>query len=71
MFGRMLRILMFQFHWSNFSNWRYWEKTEIVRVHTQFHKRQLGVNRSASNALIKADLQKHLLLEQVTIAKLS
>ena len=54
--------------WAPFTNleWKKWEYTHIEKVHTQFLKRILGVNRSTTNALVRAELGRHSLLEQIT-----
>lgn len=46
--------------WAPFVdlNWKNWENSEIEKVHTQFLKRILDVNRSISNI-------RHSLLEQI------
>ena len=53
--------------WAPFANqeWKNWEHTPIEQVHTQFLKRILGVNRSTTNALVRAELGRHSLLEQI------
>ena len=40
-------------------------------VYTHLFKRLLGVNRSVTNAMIRAELRRHSLIEQVTTANLS
>ena len=54
--------------WAPFLNheWKTWEYTPIEKVHTQFLKRVLGVNRSTTNALVRGELGRHSLLEQIT-----
>ena len=54
--------------WAPFLNydWKKWEATSIEKVHTQFLKRILGVNRSTTNAMVRAEVGRHSLIEQIT-----
>ena len=54
--------------WGPFLNndWKSWETTQIEKIHTQFLKRILGVNRSTTNALVRCELGRHSLLEKIT-----
>ena len=54
--------------WGPFlnSDWKSWETTQIEKIHTQFLKRILGVNRSTTNALVRCELGRHSLLEKIT-----
>ena len=42
-----------------------WENGDIERAHMQFLKRILGVNRSATNILVRGELGRHTLQEEV------
>ena len=42
-----------------------WDSTEIEKVHTQFLKRILGVNRSTTNALVRSELGRHSLQDPI------
>lgn len=42
-----------------------WENNEIEKVHNQFMKRCLGVNRSTTNALVKGELGRYSLQEKI------
>ncbi len=42
----------------NFDN-KEWDKCEIEKIHTQFLKRLLGLNRSTTNALVRAELGRY------------
>ena len=42
-----------------------WDATPIERVHTQFLKRLLGVNRSTTNILARAELGRHSLQSSI------
>ena len=44
-----------------------WDKNEIEKVHTQFLKRIIGVNRSTSNAMVRGDLGRYSLQSRVTL----
>ena len=48
------------------QEWKTWDSTSIERVHTQFLKRILGVNRSTTNILVRCELGRHSLIEQIT-----
>ena len=54
--------------WGPFTNtdWEKWDSTQIEKVHTQFLKRILGVNRSTTNVLVRSELGRHSLLENIT-----
>ena len=54
--------------WGPFINndWEKWDSTQIEKVHTQFLKRILGVNRSTTNVLVRSELGRHSLLENIT-----
>ena len=53
--------------WAPFMNfdWKQWDSTQIEKIHTQFLKRLLGVNRSTTNVLIRSELGRHSLQEQI------
>ncbi len=53
------------------TDWKEWEKTSIEKVHTQFLKRLIGVNRSTTNAMVRGELGRHSLLEKVTSRNLN
>ena len=42
-----------------------WDKSSIEKVHTQFLKRLLGVNRSTTNFLVRGELGRYPLLTQI------
>ena len=42
-----------------------WDKSSIGKVHTQFLKRLLGVNRSTTNFLVRGELGRYPLLTQI------
>ena len=44
-----------------------WDNNEIEKVHTQFLKRIIGVNRSTSNAMVRGDLGRYSLQSRVTL----
>ena len=46
-------------------DWTKWDTTPIERVHTQFLKRLLGVNRSTTNVLARSELGRHSLQESI------
>ena len=43
--------------WGAYTNmdWKKWDKSKIERTHTQFLKRLLGVNRSTTNLMARAE----------------
>ena len=43
----------------------YWDKDDIEKVHTQFLKRILGVNRSTTNILVRGELGRYPLSTQI------
>ena len=47
--------------WAPFMNfdWKQWDTTQIEKIHTQFLKRLLGVNRSPTNVLIRSEFGRH------------
>ena len=53
--------------WAAYTNhdWKNWDTTEIERVHTQFLKRVLGVNRSTTNVMVRGELGRHSLQERI------
>ena len=53
--------------WAPFMNLdrKQWDTTQIEKIHTQFLKRLLGVNRSTTNVLIRSEVGRHLLQEQI------
>ena len=53
--------------WAAYTNhdWKNWDTTEIERVHTQFLKRVLGVNRSTTNFMVRGELGRHSLQERI------
>ena len=53
--------------WAPFMNldWKQWHTAHIEKIHTQFLKRLLGVNRSTTNVLIRSEVGKHSLQEQI------
>ena len=53
------------------TDWKEWEKTSVEKVHTQFLKRLIGVNRSTTNAMVRGELGRHSLLEKVTSRNLN
>ena len=46
-------------------DWAKWDTTDIERVHNQFLKRVLGVNRSATNVMVRGELGRHSLQERI------
>ena len=54
--------------WGAYTNmdWKKWDMSKIERVHTQFLKRILGVNRSTTNLMTRAELGRHSLQEFMT-----
>ena len=46
-----------------------WDANPIEKVHTQFLKRILGVNRSTTNILVRGDLGRHSLQSKCIIKK--
>ena len=54
--------------WGAYTNmdWKRWDESKIERVHTQFLKRLLGVNRSTTNLMTRAELGRHSLQELIT-----
>ena len=46
-------------------DWTKWDSTPIERVHTQFLKRVLGVNRSTTNVMSRGELGRHSLQERI------
>ena len=42
-----------------------WEENDIERTYTQFLKQTLGVNRSATNAMIRGEINRHTLREEI------
>ena len=58
--------------WGAYHNldWKAWEQSAVEKVHTQFLKRLLGVNRSTTNAMVRAELGRHSLLEKITTRNL-
>ena len=46
-------------------DWSKWDNTPIERVHTQFLKRVLGVNRSTTNHMVRGELGRHSLQERI------
>ena len=40
-------------------NQNFWDNSEVERMHTQFLKRLLGVNRSTTNALVRGELGRY------------
>ena len=72
MTGRLFRFSIFQFLWFSFFNCTIGEKRYLERVHrVHLFKRLLGVNRSVNNAMIRAELGRYSLLEQMTTVNLS
>ena len=53
--------------WAPFINFdsKQWDITQIEKIHTQFLKRLLGVSRSTTNVLIRSELGRHSLQEQI------
>ena len=46
-------------------DWKNWDSTPIERTHTQFLKRLLGVNRSTTNVMVRAEMGRHSLQERI------
>ena len=44
-----------------------WDNSEIEKVHTQFLKRIIGVNRSTSNIMVRADLGRYPLRSRILL----
>ena len=53
--------------WAPYFNhdWLEWDTTPIERVHTQFIKRVLGVNRSTTNTMARGEVGRHSLQERI------
>ena len=53
--------------WAPFMNldWKKWDTTQIEKIHTQFLTRLKGVNRSTTNVLIRSEVGRHSLQEQI------
>ena len=53
--------------WAPFMkfDWKQWDSTQIGKIHTPFLKRFLGFNRSTTNVLIRSELGRHSLQEQI------
>ena len=53
--------------WAPVMNldWKQWDTAQIDKIHTQFLKRLLGVNRSTTNVLIRSEVGRHSLQEQI------
>ena len=53
--------------WGPFMNhdWKNWDTTQTEKIHTQFLKRLLGLNRSTTNVLTRGELGRHSLQEQI------
>ena len=53
--------------WGAYENLSadYWDKNDIEKVHTQFLKRILGVNRSTANILVRGELGQYPLSTQI------
>ena len=53
--------------WAPFMNhdWVKWDATHIEKIHTQFLKRLLGVNRSTTNILTRSEMGRHSLQEKI------
>ena len=53
--------------WAPFMNhdWIKWDATHTEKIHTQFLKRLLGVNRSTTNVLVRGELGRHSLQENI------
>ena len=47
------------------QNWTKWDSTPIEKVHTQFLKRLLGVNRSTTNILTRSEVGRHPIQENI------
>ena len=54
--------------WAAYSDHdcKSWDQTPIERCHTQFLKRLLGLNRSATNVMVRSELGRHSLQERIT-----
>ena len=46
-------------------DWKQWDSTQIEKIHAQFLRRLLVVNRSTTNVLILSELGRHSLQEQI------
>ena len=53
--------------WAPFidHDWIKWDSSPIEKVHTQFLKRILGVNRSSTNVMARSELGRHSLQERI------
>ena len=53
--------------WEPFTNhdWKKWDTTQTEKIHTQFLKRLLGLNRSTTNLITRGELGRHSLQAQI------
>ena len=53
--------------WAPFMNhdWVKWDTTQTEKIHTQFLKRLLGVNRSTTNVITRSEMGRHSLQESI------
>ena len=59
--------------WAPFMNhdWIKWDTTQTEKIHVQFLKRVLGVNRSTTNLLTRGELGRHSLQEPILIRNIN
>ena len=59
--------------WAPYLNYNdtKWDNTIVERVHTQFLKRLLGVNRSTTNVLVRSELGRNSLQEQIILRNIN
>ena len=66
-YGHLSILLYGSEVWAPFMNlhWKQWDTTQIETIHTQSLKRLLRVNRSTTNVLIRSEVGRHSLQEQI------
>ena len=59
--------------WGPYLNFNYtnWESTPIEKLHTQYIKRLLGVNRSITNTLTRAETGRNPLMTPILIRNIN
>ena len=51
-------------------DWKKWDCTSIEKIHTQFLKRILGVNRFTTNMMVRGELGRHQILQIIFVRNL-
>ena len=59
--------------WGPFMNhdWVKWDSTQTEKIHTQFLKRLLGVNRSTTNVTTRSEMGRHSLQENIVVRNIN